>query len=138
MKGKTIQELNVGDLASWSKTIVDADILSFATVTGDFNPVHIDEEFAKQTMFEQRIAHGMLSGSLFSTVLGTQLPGEGSIYLSQDLKFRKPVFINDTITATCTVKEILLEKNRVVMDTTAVNQHGDIVVTGIAVLMPTK
>ena len=138
MKGKTIHEMAIGESASWSKTICDADVTIFAQVSGDFNPVHVDEEFAKTTIFKNRIAHGMLCGSLFSTILGTKLPGEGSIYISQDLSFKKPVFLNDTITATCTVKELQVERNRVIMETNARNQNGDLVISGTAVLMPAK
>ena len=138
MKGKTINEIKIGDTASFAKTITDFDVKMFAGITGDFNPVHINKEFAKETMFKDRIAHGMLVASLFSTVLGTQLPGEGAIYLGQELKFTKPVYIEDTITATVTVTEINIEKNRVVLETIATNQNGDVVVKGNATLMPTK
>lgn len=138
MKGKTINEMNIGDSASFSKTITDADVKMFAGITGDFNPVHINKEFAKETMFKDRIAHGMLVASLFSTVLGTQLPGEGAIYVGQEVKFTKPVYLEDTITATVTVSELNIEKNRVVLDTIATNQNGDVVIKGSATLMPTK
>lgn len=138
MRGKTINEMKIGDTASVSKTITDANITLFAGITGDFNPVHINEEYAKETMFGQRIAHGMLAGSLFSTVLGTQLPGEGCIYLGQDLKFTKPVFLGDTITATVTVTELIPEKNRVILETIATNQRHEVVVKGSATLMPVK
>ena len=138
MKGKTIHELKVGDSASFAKTVTDADVKMFAGITGDFNPVHINKEFAKETMFKDRIAHGMLVGSLFSTILGTQLPGEGAIYVGQELKFTKPVYIEDTITATVTVSEVIVEKNRVVLETIATNQSGDVVVKGSATLMPTR
>lgn len=138
MKGKTVHEMKIGDSASFSKTITDFDVKMFAGITGDFNPVHIDKEFAKNTMFKDRIAHGMLAASLFSTVLGTQLPGEGAIYVGQELKFTKPVYLDDTITATATVTELDVEKNRVVLETIATNQNGDIVIKGFAKLMPTK
>lgn len=138
MKGKTINEMNIGDSASFSKTITDADVKMFAGITGDFNPVHINKEFAKETMFKDRIAHGMLVASLFSTVLGTQLPGEGAIYVGQEVKFTKPVYLEDTITATVTVSELNIEKNRVVLETIATNQNGDVVIKGSATLMPTK
>lgn len=136
MQGKTIHDLQVGQSAAWTKMITDEDVTLFASVSGDNNPVHMSEEFAMNTMFQKRIAHGMLCGSLFSTVLGTQLPGEGSIYLSQSLQFKKPVYLNDTITATVTVIEVIEDRNRVVMDTTAINQRGEIVISGQAVLMP--
>ncbi len=138
MKGKTVHEMKIGDSASFSKTITDFDVKMFAGITGDFNPVHIDKEFAKNTLFKDRIAHGMLVASLFSTVLGTQLPGEGAIYAGQELKFTKPVYLEDTITATVTVTELDVEKNRVVLETIATNQNGDVVIKGFAKLMPTK
>lgn len=138
MKGKTVHEMKIGDSASFSKTITDFDVKMFAGITGDFNPVHIDKEFAKNTLFKDRIAHGMLVSSLFSTVLGTQLPGEGAIYAGQELKFTKPVYLEDTITATVTVTELDVEKNRVVLETIATNQNGDVVIKGFARLMPTK
>ncbi len=138
MKGKTIHDMNIGDTASFSKTITDFDVKMFAGITGDFNPVHVNKEHAKDTMFKDRIAHGMLIASLFSTVFGTQIPGEGCIYISQDLKFTKPVYLEDTITATVTVTELDVEKNRVVLETIAINQNGDAVVKGFAKLMPTK
>lgn len=138
MKGKTINQMKIGDCASVSKTITDANVTLFAGVTGDFNPVHIDDEYAKGTMFKQRIAHGMLAGSLFSTVLGTQLPGEGCIYLGQELRFTKPVFLGDTVTATVKVIEIIPEKNRVVLETLATNQRGEVVIKGSATMMPVK
>ena len=136
MKGKTINEIKIGDTASFSKTITDSDIKIFAGITGDFNPVHINREFAKDTIFKDRIAHGMLVASLFSTVLGTQLPGEGAIYAGQEMKFIKPVYLDDTITATVTVTEIDIEKNRVTLETIASNQNKDIVIKGFAKLMP--
>lgn len=138
MKGKTIYELKTGDTASFAKTITDTDVKMFAGTTGDFNPVHINKEFAKDTRFKDRIVHGMLVASLFSTVLGTQLPGEGAIYMGQELKFTKPVYLEDTITATVTVTEINTEKNRVILETIATNQNGDVVIKGSALLMPTK
>jgi 3-hydroxybutyryl-CoA dehydratase len=138
MKGKTVHEMKIGDSSSFSKTITDFDVKMFAGITGDFNPVHIDKEFAKNTMFKDRIAHGMLAASLFSTVLGTQLPGEGAIYTGQELKFTKPVYLEDTITATVTVTELDVEKNRVVLETIATNQNGEVVIKGFAKLMPAK
>src|SRR6056297_4224189 len=101
--GKTINEIEIGEEASFTKTVSEADVYNYAGVTGDFNPAHINESFAKKTMFGGRIAHGMLAAGLISTVLGTQLPGPGCIYVSQDLKFTAPVRFGDTITATVTV-----------------------------------
>ena len=113
MKGKTIEELSVGQSARFSKTISETDVYLFAGICGDFNPAHVDEEYAKQTYFKTRIAHGMLSGSLISTLVGTMLPGPGSIYMRQELNFLAPVVIGDTITAVAEVIEILPEKKRV-------------------------
>jgi len=137
-KGKTIGELRLGESASSTKTIIDADIVAFADVSEDHNPLHLDEAFAKTTMFGGRIVHGMLVGSLFSSILGTQLPGNGSIYLAQELKFVKPVHLNDTITATVTIIEIIPDRNRIKLETTARNQNDELVVTGIATIMPPK
>lgn len=138
MKGKSIQELTLGESVSRSLTITETYVALFAGITGDFNPVHVDEVAASNSMFKRRVAHGMLTGSLFSTILGTSLPGEGTIYLGQELKFLKPVFINDTITSTVTVKEIILEKGRVILETTATNQNGEIVIAGTASVIPPK
>jgi len=110
--GMYIEDLEEGQSASFSKTITDADIVMFAGVSGDTNPVHLDADFAAGTMFKERIAHGMLSASLISTVLGTKLPGPGAIYMSQTLKFKAPVKIGDTVTATGTVSMLNREKRR--------------------------
>ncbi|MDO4773138.1 MAG: MaoC family dehydratase [Bacillota bacterium] len=137
MKKKTIRDIKVGDSDSFTKTVTEADVYNFAGVSGDFNPVHINETYAKETMFKDRIAHGVLSVSFISTVVGTLLPGPGSIYLSQEVKFVKPVYFNDTITATCTVTEIIEEKNRVHLDTVCTNQRGEEVITGsVKVFLP--
>ncbi|MBU1094081.1 MAG: MaoC family dehydratase [Firmicutes bacterium] len=138
MKGKTIGELTLGDSAYFEKTITDADVLLFAGVSGDMNPVHINDVYAAQSIFKKRIVHGGLVSSLFSTVLGTQLPGMGTIYLQQDSKFIKPVYIQDTVKAVVEVEEINLEKNRVKFKTTAYNQNGEAVVVGYATVMPPK
>ena len=97
--------------------MTEADIVNFAGVSGDTNPVHLNQDFAESTLFRGRIAHGMLSASFISTVLGTRLPGPGCIYLSQDLRFKAPVKIGDTVTATVTIREIVPEKARVIFDT---------------------
>ena len=127
--------LEVGQSASFSKTVSEADVYLFAGISGDFNPVHVDAEYAKEGMFKKRIAHGILTASFISTVLGTKLPGPGAIYAKQDLKFLAPVFFGDTLTATCTVKEIIAEKKRVIMDCVVSNQDGAKVLTGEATLM---
>ena len=131
-KGKSIGELRVGDSAQISKTITEGDIELFARVTGDFNPLHLDHAYAEKTMFKGRIAHGLLSVGLVSAVLGNILPGHGTIYLSQEVKFLSPVRIGDTITARVEVIELILEKNRVKFKTTCTNQKGEVVVDGTA------
>ncbi len=138
MAGKTINEMCVGDAAEFAKTVSEADVYNFAGVTGDFNPAHINEEYAKGTLFKKRIAHGMLSAGFISTILGTQLPGAGAIYMKQELKFLAPVYIGDTITARCEVVEIIAEKKRVILRTTCENQDGTLVIDGTAVMMPPK
>ena len=138
MKGKTIREINVGDVATFSKTVTEADVVNFAGVSGDFNPAHLNEAAAKEGIFGRRIAHGMLSASFISTVLGTQLPGEGTIYMGRELRFVKPVFFGDTVTATCTVTEKIEEKNRLKIETVVTNQDGEPVITGFATVMPPK
>jgi len=134
--GKTINEIEIGEEASFTKTISETDVYNYAGVTGDFNPAHINESFAKKSMFGGRIAHGMLSAGLISTVLGTKLPGPGCIYVSQDLKFTAPVHFGDTITAKVKVINKNVEKNRVELETKCINQDEDVVIKGNAVLMP--
>lgn len=138
MQGYTIDQLSVGQQASFSKTISESDVYMFAGVTGDVNPAHVNEAYAQTTTFKTRIAHGILSAGLISAVLGTRMPGPGAIYASQTLKFTAPVRIGDTITATATVKEIIPERNRVVMETVCRNQDDVVVTTGEAVLLPPK
>ena len=134
----TIQEMKIGDHASVTKTLSETDVYLFAGITGDLNPAHTNEVAASKTMFKTRIAHGMLGAGFISAVLGMYLPGPGTIYMGQELKFTKPVHIGDTVTATATVEEIILEKNRVILDTTVVNQDGEIVIKGKATVMPPK
>jgi 3-hydroxybutyryl-CoA dehydratase len=134
----TIQELQLGQSASYTKTITNKDVLLFAEVSGDDNPVHVNEEYALTTMFKGRIVHGALVASLFSKILGTDLPGNGTIYLGQESRFMKPVRLDETITATVTVVEILLEKNRVKLETIARNSAGEVVVTGFATVLAPK
>ena len=137
-KGKSIDEMNIGDRAMFSKTITETDVVNYAGVTGDYNPAHINEEYAKNTMFKGRIAHGMMGAGLISAVLGTKLPGPGAIYLSQEVKFTAPVRISDTITAEVEVLDKDKEKNRVKMETICTNQKDEVVIKGEAVLMPPK
>ncbi len=138
MIAKTIKDICLGETSSFSKTITEADVVLFAGVTGDMNPVHMNDVYAKTSMFKKRICHGGLVSALFSTVLGTSLPGVGTIYLSQESKFIKPVYLNDTITATVEVVEIIESKNRVVLKTIASNQDGEVVITGQALVMPPR
>ncbi|KPU27366.1 enoyl-CoA hydratase [Caloranaerobacter sp. TR13] len=138
MLGKTINEINIGDSASFQKTISETDVYLFAGITGDINPAHLNDVEAKKTIFGERIAHGMLTASLISAVLGVQLPGPGTIYLGQDLKFKAPVKFGDTIKATVKVIEIIKEKNIIKLDTTCTNQEGKVVVEGLAIVMPPK
>ena len=134
----TIQEMKIGDHASVTKTVSETDVYLFAGITGDLNPAHTNEVAASKTMFKTRIAHGMLGAGFISAVLGMYLPGPGTIYMGQELKFTKPVHIGDTVTATATVEEIILEKNRVILDTIVVNQDGEVVIKGKATVMPPK
>lgn len=138
MKGITINEMKIGDSASFTKTVTDTDVYMFAGITGDFNPAHVNQVEAEKGMFGKRIAHGMLSAGFISAVLGTMLPGPGTIYMGQELRFTKPVAIGDTITATATVAEMIVEKNRVILDTVCTNQNGDVVIKGKATVMPPK
>lgn len=128
-------ELKIGMKDSSTKTITEEDILLFAKVSTDTNPLHIDAEAAKKGIFGKQVAHGILVSGLISAVLGTKLPGEGTIYLGQDLRFRKPVFINDTITAEVEVVELREDKHFVILKTTCVNQDGVEVITGQATVM---
>lgn len=133
----SVNELVVGMSASTSKTITDADIVLYAGISTDTNPAHLDEEYAKGTIFGGRIAHGMLSAGLISAVLGNKLPGPGTIYVGQTLKFKAPVKAGDTVTATVTVKDINVEKNRAVLETVC-TVCGKVVIEGEATAMPPK
>lgn len=127
--------LKIGDTASITRTISDADIHAFADVTGDRNPVHLDDEFARQTRFGRRIAHGMLTASLISSVIANKLPGQGSVYLGQTLKFVAPVFPDDTITARVTVTDVREDKPVVKLETLCVNQRDETVIKGEATVL---
>ena len=138
MIGKTIEELSVGQSARFSKTITETDIYLYAGISGDFNPAHVNEEFAQGTFFKTRIAHGMLSAGLISAVIGTLLPGPGSIYMRQTLNFLAPVKVGDTVTAVAEVEEIIADKKRVRLKTTCVNQEGTTVIDGEALVSPPR
>lgn len=127
--------ISVGQTASIRKTVTETDIILFGAVTGDQNPVHMDELTARETRFGRRIAHGMLSAGLISAVLGMRLPGPGTVYLKQELSFRGPVYINDTITATVEVIKLRDDKPIATLKTTVVNQNDELVIEGEAVVL---
>jgi 3-hydroxybutyryl-CoA dehydratase len=134
----TYDTLSVGQQAVFAKTVSESDVYGFAGITGDFNPAHVNAEYASGTKFEKRIAHGMLSAGFISAVLGMQLPGPGSIYVSQQFRFMRPVFIGDTVTARVEIIEKREEKKRIRVRTWCTNQSGETVLDGEAVLMPPK
>ncbi len=138
MIGKTFDQLSIGDADRFSKTVTETDIYLFAGVTGDFNPAHINEAYAQGTFFKTRIAHGMLSAGFISTVIGTRLPGPGTVYLQQTLKFLAPVRIGDTVTAEVAVLEKMDDKKRVRLKTVCVNQDGVQVLSGEALVSPPR
>ena len=137
LDGYDIEDLKIGMSASFAKTITEADIVLFAAASGDNNAVHINEEFAQTTQFKGRIAHGMLSASVISAAIAGRLPGAGTIYLGQNLRFKAPVRPGDTVHATVTVKEVLAEKGRVAL-TTVCTVKGKVVIEGDALVMPTS
>lgn len=128
-------DMKIGDTYSTSREVTDELIRKFAEVSGDFNPIHLDEEFAKTTRFGRRIAHGMMSGAFISAVLSGEFAGRTVVYLSQTMRFTAPAFIGDTITATATVKNIRAEKGIVTLETICTNQNGEILVKGEAITM---
>ena len=138
MIGKTIEEMKVGDTAKFSKTVSESDVYLFAGVTGDLNPAHVSEEFAKDTFFKTRIAHGMLSASFISTVIGTMLPGPGTVYMRQEVSFLAPVKFGDTVTAIVEVVEIIADKKQVRLKTYCINQENTTVVDGAALVSPPR
>ena len=129
-----LEELNVGQSAELVRTVQEGDLAAFAAVTGDDNPVHLDEAFAQTTSFGGRIAHGMLSAGYISAVIGTQLPGSGAIYLEQSLRFRRPVRIGDEVTARAEITAIDAERARITLSTTC-KVAGKVVVDGEATIM---
>lgn len=135
--GYYLEDLTTGMSASFAKTVTDADVVLFAGISGDTNPVHLDEEFASGTVFKGRIAHGMLTASFISTVLGTKLPGPGCIYLSQTLKFKAPVKAGDNVVATCTISDIDQAKARVKFDCVCTVQ-GKPVLEGEALVLVSR
>lgn len=125
----------LGTRASLTRTITEADVIAFAELSGDRNPIHLDAEYAAQTRFGRRIAHGLLSVGLIGALLGNQLPGPGAIYLSQAIRFRAPVYLGDTVTATVEVIAVSEEKRRVTLGTTCTNQRSEQIITGEAIVL---
>jgi len=138
MKGRTIDTIKVGDAAEFTKTVTETDVYLYAGITGDLNPAHINETYAAGTFFKGRIVHGILTAGFISAILGMQLPGPGTIYMSQSLKFLAPVRMGDTITARVEVVELITEKNRLRLQTTCRNQEGTVVLDGEALVSPPK
>lgn len=134
LHGFYLEDLEIGQSASYAKTITEADVILFAGISGDDNPIHINAEYAATTMFKKRIVHGMFSAGLISAVLGTRLPGPGAIYIDQQIKFKAPVYIGDTVTATATVIEIDEQRRRVKLATQC-SVNGKVVAEGVATNM---
>jgi 3-hydroxybutyryl-CoA dehydratase len=141
MRGKTYEDIAVGDTAAFSKTVTESDIHAFSAITADFNPIHVDEVYATTSSLGRkmggRIAQGMLSASLFSTLIGMYIPGKGALYVSQTCNFRLPVKLGDTIRAECVVVE-KMEKFRVRLETRCVNQRGEVVIDGEAIAIAAR
>ncbi|WP_164880862.1 MaoC/PaaZ C-terminal domain-containing protein [Aestuariirhabdus litorea] len=134
----TFDELAIGDTATFTRTLEEKDLILFAAVSGDINPLHLDPEFASTTPFKERIAHGAWSGSLISAALANVMPGPGTVYLGQSLKFQRPVKLGDTLTVQLEVKEKQERRNQVTFITQVVNQEGKTVVSGEAEVMAPK
>jgi len=128
-------EFSAGQKATWTKTITEADVYAFAGITGDFNPLHVDREYAARSRFKERIAHGMLTAGLVSAVLGMRLPGPGGVFVSQTVKFVRPVRFGDTITAQAEVLRWEVERRILTLRTTCTNQRGETVLEGEAALL---
>ncbi|MFA7422628.1 MAG: MaoC family dehydratase [Acholeplasmataceae bacterium] len=133
-----IRNMKIGDVRSYQRVISKEDVFKFGELTKDMNKAHFDEIYTKQTIFKKPIIHGMLLGSLFSKVFGLEYPGEGTIYCSQTLKFLKPAYPEEVLNVVITVKDILLEKNRVFFSTEIFNEQNELILTGEAMLMPRK
>lgn len=133
-----IGDIKVGMTESYSQTITDADIKQFAGLSGDRNPVHLDEEYAQNSRFKRRIAHGMISSSFFSAIFGTKLPGEGCVYVAQSLTFRKPIYIGDTVTATVEVESIDSVKRRVYFKTYCTVGRQKVIIGEAEIYIPEK
>lgn len=129
------EDLKIGMRDTVTKTITEADVILYSGITLDVNPAHLNEEHAKKTIFKKRIAHGMLTAGLISAALGTKLPGEGTIYMGQEITFTAPVYFGDTITASVEIIELIPEKKRVLLSTICTNQEGIVVLNGKAKVM---
>jgi acyl dehydratase len=133
-----IRKMKIGDVRSYQRIITPEDVMKFGELSGDMNDTHFNEAYAATTIFKKPIVHGMLIGSLFSKIFGLDYPGEGTIYCSQSLIFKKPVYPNQLLTVQVTVKDIILEKNRVIFLTEILNEAHEVMLTGEAMLMPRK
>jgi len=138
LHGLYFEDIEEGMKDAYAKTITNADIITFAGISGDTNPVHLNHEFASETMFEGQIAHGMLTASFISTVIGTKLPGPGCIYVSQNLRFKAPVKVGDTVTATCTVRKKIPEKHMIEMETVCSVGSKPVLDGDATILVPLK
>ena len=138
LHGYYFEDLQVGMDDAYAKTITDADVITFAGISGDTNPVHLNHEFASETLFEGQVAHGMLTASFISTVIGTKLPGPGCIYVSQNLRFMAPVKVGDTVTATCTISRLIPEKHMIEMETICSVGVKTVLDGQATILVPTK
>ena len=138
LHGYYFEDLEVGMHDVFAKTITDTDIVVFAGISGDTNPVHLNHEFASQTMFEGRIAHGMLSAGFISTVIGTKMPGPGCIYVAQSLKFKAPVRVGETVAAHCTVTELMPEKKFIKMSTQCMVGDKVVIDGGATIMVPSR
>ena len=138
LEGYCIEDLSIGMSGVYARTVTEADVVMFAATSGDSNPVHLNQEYAQTTFFKGRIAHGMLSAGFISTVLGTRLPGPGTIYLGQNLQFRAPVRIGDTVSAKVDVKEIIPEKRRVILTTNCFVKDTLVIEGEATVMVPSR
>ncbi|MGB0681898.1 MAG: MaoC family dehydratase [Magnetovibrionaceae bacterium] len=138
LQGLYFEDLEEGMYEEFGKTVTDADIAAFAGVSGDTNPVHLNDEYAATTMFKKRIAHGMLGASLISAVIGTKMPGPGCIYVSQNLKFKAPVFVGDTMIARATVKTMVPEKKFVELETVVTVGEKPVIVGEATIMVPSR
>lgn len=134
--GMNIEDIEIGMTVSYSQTITDADVKAFAGLSGDHNPVHVSDEYAAESRYGKRIAHGLMSASFFSALFGTRIPGPGCVYVSQSLIFKKPVYLGDTVTATVTVKSINIEKSRVFFETLCKVKNKTVISGEAEIFMP--